>query len=92
MSRIERITKSIQNKYPHAVVNIKDETKYHIGHKEILDIQNPQETHLNITVYDTAFEDASPISSIREINRLIKDEFAQGLHAVKIACEGAPKE
>lgn len=91
MSRIERIARAVKARYPEALVLIKDETKNHIGHKEIMDNQNPQETHLVITVHDKEFKHISPIDSIREINKLIKDEFANGLHAVDIRCEPVPE-
>lgn len=92
MSRIERIATAIQTRYPNGFVLIKDETKKHIGHREIIENQNPQETHLSIIVQDSEFESTPPINSIREINRLIKDEFSNGLHAVDIQCEPLVKE
>ncbi|EHY65183.1 hypothetical protein NEAUS04_0377 [Nematocida ausubeli] len=86
MFRAERITKTILEKYPSAVVNIVDRTKEHAGHREMINIDDPQETHLDINVCDSSFEGCSPLSAIREINRLIKDEFTKGLHAVSITC------
>ncbi|KAH9385391.1 BolA family transcriptional regulator, general stress-responsive regulator [Nematocida major] len=86
MPRIERIEKFIREKYPNASIRITDKTKEHLGHKEILSLDNPQETHLDIKVWDESFKGSRPIDSIREINKAIKGEFEQGLHAVTIDC------
>ncbi|KAI5165016.1 hypothetical protein NEIRO03_0001 [Nematocida sp. AWRm78] len=86
MFRAERITKLITEKFPSAKVKITDRTKEHSGHREMISKDDPQETHLDISVCDASFEGKPIINSIREINRLIKNEFTQGLHAVTISC------
>lgn len=83
---MERITRTIKEAYPESTIAILDKTREHIGHKELLNSENPQETHLDIEVSDAAFKGVKPIDSIRAINNLIKEEFTQGLHAVTISC------
>jgi len=91
MSRAERITKRIKEKYPGSEVSIHDETRSHIGHREMLSVNSPSETHLKIQVQAAEFQHMSLLEASRSINRLLKDELENGLHAVVIECR-TPKE
>lgn len=92
MSRIERISKKLQEKYPTAEVLVEDKTQEHLDYRTVVDSLGPSESDLHLEVKAEEFETMSLLEATREINRLIKDEFAKGLHSVSIECYPLPKK
>ncbi|KAI5179995.1 hypothetical protein NEOKW01_0324 [Nematocida sp. AWRm80] len=86
--RRERILKKLKEKYPEAKIRITDRTDEHIGHREMMDMLSPEETHLDIFINTKEFNNIPTVNAIREVNKLINDEFDNGLHAVSITCLG----
>ncbi|MDN5249791.1 MAG: BolA family protein, partial [Alphaproteobacteria bacterium] len=86
MSRIEKIRAQIVEKYPRATVRILDETRDHIGHREMVQKSLPVETHLKITVISEDFREMTHLDAIRSVNRILSAEFNQGLHAITLEC------
>lgn len=83
---MERIRAHIVEKYPRATVRILDETRAHIGHREMVQKSPPVETHLKITVISEEFRNMAPLDAIRSVNRTLSAEFSQGLHAITLEC------
>ena len=70
-------------------LEIVNESHLHAGHQESFD--GSGETHLRIRVVADAFEGMSRIDRHRQLNALVADEIAQGLHAIAIEAK-APSE
>ena len=79
-NRISRITQALSVLVPSSL-EIIDESEMHHGHAGVDGTQT--ETHLKIKI-NADFGQVSLIDKHRKINALIKDEFANGLHAVSI--------
>lgn len=92
MSRIERVEEKLKRLYPDAEIQVKDETHKHIGHREILSIVSPIETHLEIIVCHPSLSNRKTIEVYKEINKELTQEFKTGLHAVTITCLDSPPE
>ncbi|OAG31771.1 BolA protein [Nematocida displodere] len=90
MSRIKRVAEEIRRAYPEADVKIIDDTPNHIGHREIVDIATPVEMHLIIKIVADEFEHMTPLEATKAVNRLIKQEFDTGLHAITLECIAPP--
>ena len=86
-------SQSIQAKIEKALnpvsVEIINESHLHAGHQESFD--GSGETHLRIKVVSEKFEGMSRVNRHREINALVLEEIAEGLHAIAIDAK-APSE
>lgn len=86
-------SQSIQNKIEQHLdpvsVEIINESHLHAGHQESFD--GTGETHLRIKVVSKVFEGMTRVNRHRQINALVADEIAQGLHAIAIDAK-APNE
>ncbi|KAI5192595.1 hypothetical protein NECID01_2001 [Nematocida sp. AWRm77] len=90
MSRIERITKRLKEAYPESEVAIENKTQEQIDYRAAVNTMGSSESDLSIKVVAKEFEGVSPLEATRAINKLIKDEFAKGLHSVSIECHAFP--
>lgn len=81
MSRKETIETKLSVLNLH-FLEVIDESSLHAGH-----IGNPNgnaESHFAIEINAKELDGLSPIKQHRTINKLLKDEFASGLHALSI--------
>ncbi|KAK0548820.1 BolA domain UV induced protein Uvi31 [Tilletia horrida] len=83
------ITSSIRNKLTSTLqpskLDIRNDSAKHAHHAAMV-AQNGGngETHFFVDITSAAFEGKTQIARHREINSLLSDEFAQGLHALSI--------
>ena len=75
-SKIEEIIKQNLN-FEH--YKIDDVSESHRGHSGFVE---GQETHLNILIVSEDFKNINRVSRQRVLNKLLFDEFKNGLHAV----------
>lgn len=84
---------SIENKLKDAFspesLEIVNESHLHAGHQESFD--GSGETHLRIKIVASAFEGVGRVDRHRQINALVAEEIAAGLHAIAIEVK-APSE
>ena len=85
MSRKARIEAALASLNPSHLEVIDDSAK-HAGHSGA----RPEgETHYTIHITAPAFTGKSRVATHREINALLADEFASGLHALAIEARGS---
>lgn len=77
MSRIERITEKLSVLKPH-FYEIIDESHKHAGHYDGI------HSHIKIKISTEILQGKSLIANHRAINRLLADEFQNGLHALSL--------
>ncbi|WP_395477616.1 BolA family protein [Rickettsia endosymbiont of Pantilius tunicatus] len=77
MSRIDRITKSLSVLKPH-FCEIIDESHKHASHYDGI------QSHIKIKISAEVLQGKSLIVNHRTINRLLADEFQNGLHALSL--------
>ncbi|GAB4169406.1 MAG: BolA family transcriptional regulator [Rickettsiaceae bacterium] len=81
MNRKETIKQKLGVLNPH-FLEVEDNSAHHIGH-----LGNPSgdgETHFKIKIASEDLTQLTLIEQHRKINNLLKEEFANGLHAVSI--------
>lgn len=84
MTAQERITRTLQEAFRPARLNVVDESHLHKGHAG----HRPEgETHFRVTIAADAFAGRSRIDAHRMVNAALADEFARGLHALAIRIE-----
>ncbi|CAE7577638.1 BOLA1 [Symbiodinium natans] len=64
---------------------IHDDSAAHRGHAGVAGAQIP-ETHFKVEVVSAAFEGVRKLERQRQVQDLLKDEFAAGLHALELSC------
>lgn len=81
-ARIEAALTALQPTY----LDVIDDSAKHAGHAGA----RPEgETHYTIRIIAPTFAGKSRVATHREINALLKDEFASGLHALAIEARGS---
>ena len=79
-SRIQRI-KSLLSSLNPIFLEIIDESFLHKGHNGFID--DNSETHIHIKI-KANFNNSSLLDKHKQINRLVKSEYNNGLHALRI--------
>jgi BolA family transcriptional regulator, general stress-responsive regulator len=77
----ETITGKLERAFAPARLEVIDESDQHVGHGGW---RAGQTTHVRIRIESAAFAGKSRVAIHREINALVADEIAAGLHAVAI--------
>ena len=86
MTAQERITRTLEEAFRPARVNVVDESHLHKGHAG----HRPEgETHFRVRIASEAFAGRSRVDAHRMVNAALADEFARGLHALAIQIEKA---
>ena len=86
MTAQERITRTLEEAFRPARVNVVDESHLHKGHAG----HRPEgETHFRVRIASHAFAGKSRVDSHRMVNAALAGEFAGGLHALAIEIERA---
>lgn len=86
MTAQERITRTLEEAFRPARVNVVDESHLHKGHAG----HRPEgETHFRVRIASGAFAGKSRVDSHRMVNAALAGEFAGGLHALAIEIERA---
>ena len=82
MSMIESLEKKLRETFDPAKLEVINESHLHAGHQPGFD--GTGDSHIRIRIISSHFEGMSRIQRHREINSLLNDEIAAGLHAVAI--------
>lgn len=82
MSMINSLEKKLMNAFNPAHLEILNESHLHKGHQPGFD--GTGESHIRIRIVSQAFDGISRVARHRQINALLKDEIARGLHAVAV--------
>lgn len=87
-SRQQRIEQALQSALSSPHVVVRDDSHHHAGHAGA----RPEgETHYHVDVMAACFEGLSRVARQRMVYAALKDEFAQGLHALSLTCR-SPSE
>ncbi|WP_316354387.1 BolA family protein [Candidatus Trichorickettsia mobilis] len=81
MQRSERIKQKLAALKPH-YLEIIDQTSLHVGHAEHAD--GSAETHFSIKISADILKEKTRLEQHSIINKLLDDEFSNGLHALSI--------
>ena len=81
MNRIERIRNILKPLKPH-MLDVVDESASHKGHSGF--ISEDSFTHITIRISSESVIGKNIIEKHRYINSLLKEEFANGMHALSI--------
>ena len=81
MKRKKRIEKILNINFPEYKLTINDISMLHKGHNNI---DGNQETHFSIILNANYKKKESSLILHRKINKILKKEFAEGLHALEI--------
>mmetsp|Transcript_32265 Transcript_32265/g.60762 ORF Transcript_32265/g.60762 Transcript_32265/m.60762 type:complete len:152 (+) Transcript_32265:45-500(+) len=83
------IAAAIHSKVTHALqpskLVVHDDSAAHRGHRGVAGSQSP-ETHFKVEVVSAAFQGVSKLERQRQVQGLLKEEFAAGLHALELSC------
>ncbi len=77
MSRHDRIEHVLNQNLSPSFIAVEDESRNH-------HVPEGAETHFKVIVVSSKFNDLSRVARHREVNKLLKDEFDQGLHALSL--------
>ena len=81
MNRKQRIFDKITKELNPEFLRVNNNSHLHKGH---LGDDGSDETHFLIEIKSQKLSEMTRIKAHQEINRIVKDEFAQGLHALEI--------
>lgn len=81
MKRKKRIEKILSENFKTWIVEINDISSHHKGHNHFT---GNDETHFSIILYSNINKNFKRIDIHRKINKLLKNEFSSGLHALEI--------
>ena len=81
MKRKKRIENILLNSFNFLSIEVEDVSQYHRGHNNF---NGKDETHFKITLQLNTIENSSRLFIHRKINKLLKEEFSSGLHALEI--------
>ena len=81
MKRKKRIENILHNNFSFSSIKVEDISMLHQGHNNF---NGKDETHFKITLQSTQNEKLSKLLIHRKINKLLKEEFSSGLHALEI--------
>jgi BolA protein len=82
----ETITAKLERAFAPAHLEVLDESHQHEGHGGW---RAGQTTHVRIRIESAAFAGKSRVAIHREINALVAEEIAAGLHAIAIEAKAA---
>jgi BolA protein len=90
----DAIEQKIRHKLAPVSLAVTDDSSKHAGHSGA---RPGGESHFTVVIVSSAFEGKSRVARQRLVYDVLKDEFAQGLHALALitrtpAEEGAPAE
>jgi len=71
-------------------LEIEDNSHQHRGHAGVRDSKT-KETHFMVRIISDQFEGVSRVKRQQKVMGLLKEEFADGLHALELVCK-TPKE
>ncbi len=77
MNRKNRIHDLLQNHLQPIILEVNNESHQH-------SVPENAETHFSVTVASYSFKDKNRVERHRLINQLLKEEFDQGLHALRM--------
>ncbi len=81
MTRKEKISNLISSAFNPELLEVHDESSQHSGHAG----SRPEgETHFYLRVVSKSFANHSRVEIHRKIKSVLKDEFQNGLHALRI--------
>ena len=86
MGMKESITTKLNNAFSPDYLEVIDESDQHAGHGGW---REGQTTHVRIRLRSAAFSGKNRVSIHREINQLLADELAAGLHALAIEAKAS---
>ena len=81
MKRKKRIENILLNNFNFLSIKVEDISMLHQGHNNF---NGKNETHIKITLQSKNFEALNKLSIHQKINKLLKKEFLNGLHALEI--------
>ena len=81
MKRKKRIEIILHNSFNFLSIKVEDISILHRGHN---DFKGTNETHFKITLQSKKNEGLNKLSIHRKNNKLLKEEFTSGLHALEI--------
>lgn len=81
MDRKERILQKLNSALKSEFIDVVNNSYLHKGH---LGDDGTMETHFAITIKSASLSELPRIKAHQQVNRVLKDEFAQGLHALEI--------
>ena len=81
MNRKQRINKILSKKFDDFILEIIDNSNFHIGHNNFT---GNDETHLKIVLTKKNKISLNRLNIHRTINDLLKEEFKKGLHSLEI--------
>lgn len=90
MSIAARIRAKLTQAFNPVRLDLVDESAHHAGHAGMQGLA-PQETHFRLTIIAEAFRAMPRVQRQREIYRLLKQEFDDGMHALALTAQ-APGE
>jgi BolA family transcriptional regulator, general stress-responsive regulator len=85
MDMKETITGKLRAAFLPGALEVLDESDQHAGHGGW---REGQTTHVRIRITSAAFAGKTRVAIHREINALLAEEFAAGLHALAIEARG----
>jgi len=80
MNRTERIKQKLAVLQP-TFLEVINDSQAHAGH---LNTNTEEETHFTIKIAAASFIGKSLLSKHQMVNKLLEDEFSQGLHALSL--------
>jgi len=76
-----RIEEKLRRNFQPSFLEVKNNSYLHRGH---LGDNGTDETHFAITIAADELKKLSKVAAHRKINEMVKEEFANGLHALEI--------
>ena len=80
--REERISKALKKELTPSIIEIKDNSKFHVGHGNIK--EGDTETHFFIKIRAEKFKGLKKIQMHRLVYKVLEKEFSEGLHAIEL--------
>ena len=77
----ERIKETLEKNLNPEFLEVKNNSHLHAGHAGD---NGTNETHFEIQIASDKIKNLSRVNAHREINKLLKEEFNKGLHALEI--------
>ena len=81
----DRIELKLREAFAPTALTVTDDSHRHAGHAGA---RPGGETHFSITITSAAFNGQTRVAMHRAINAVLKDEFAERIHALAITAKG----
>ena len=81
----QSINRKLSSQLAPLTLAVNDESHMHRGHAGVRDASS-KETHFNVEIVSVKFTGLNRVQRQRMVNDLLKDEFANGLHALSLKC------